>query len=87
MVRLIYATNRAEIGDRDHVIVHYFDSYNLPDTRNTYSLFYGLRSPVSRINGQSFTAEIGKYYTLDIYSYYLASMPKTNGITERYYLI
>lgn len=78
-MKLLYATNRAEIGDRDHLILHYFDSYDLADIRNTYSVFYGKRSPLSRLAGRSYTVDIGKYYTLDIYGYYLTSMPKIYG--------
>jgi hypothetical protein len=76
VVTLLYPSGKAEIGERDHVIIHYFDSYDLPDTRNTFSMFQGYRAPVSRINGQSLTVDIGKYYSIDIYGYYLASMQK-----------
>lgn len=87
VMKLLYPTDRAEIGDRDHVIIHYFDSYDLADTRNTYALFNGLRSTVTRIFGQFLILDYGKVYTLDIYSFYLASMPKIYGETEIYYLI
>ena len=86
-MKLLHPNNRAEIGDRDYIILHYFDSYDLADIRNTYSVFKGLRAPVTRINGQYIIVELGEFYTIDIYGYYLSTMPKVYGITETYFMI
>lgn len=87
MVKLSQPNNQAEIGDRDHIILHYFDSYDLADIRNTYSVFKGLRAPVTRIGGQFIIVELGEVYYIDIYSYYLSTMPKVYGTAETYFMI
>jgi len=79
VVKLSLPNNQAEIGDRDHIILHYFDSYDLADIRNTYSVFKELRAPVTRIGGQYIIIELGETYYIDIYSYYLSTMPKVLG--------
>ena len=40
-VWLEYPSGGAEIGYRDKVTIHYFDSKHLPDVRYTYTLFQG----------------------------------------------
>lgn len=87
VVKLLYPNNQAEIGDRDHILLHYFDSYDLADIRNTYSVFKERRAPSTRINGQYIIVELGEFYTIDVYSYYLKTMPKVLGIVETYFMI
>lgn len=89
---LEYPSHMAEIGYRDHMLIHYFDSPLLTDIRWTYPTFYYEKENKTffpnETQGLEYTPELllGQIYTIEVHAFYLDGIPKTDG-SELYYMI
>ena len=62
-----YPSITAEIGYRDKMTIHYFDSPLLPDAYWTYSKFLNYTA-MSTTTLQPPTLVLGQWYTIDLYA-------------------
>jgi hypothetical protein len=80
-----YPSINAEIGYRDKMTIHYFDSPLLTDSYWTYCKYLNYTANSTTIM-QMPTLVLGEFYTIDLYAQYLDGINKTDG-SELYYLI
>lgn len=91
-VWLEYPSQHAEIGYRDHVIIHYFDSPDLADVHWTVAQYTDPITGTTYMPDDTDSVEsspvlaLGEVYTIRVFANYLDGKPKTNG-NEFYYII
>jgi hypothetical protein len=78
-VWLEYPSSTCEIGIRDYILIHYFDSPTLPDIRHTYTRFNALSPSDTHALSTAIQVTLGQTYSIDIFVNYLIGIPVTNG--------